>query len=134
MKTRQSAALERKKFFADPVMVTTIFSLIIGVPCAYVVARYKMRKASMIVLLVRMIPGISFLLPWFSIFSAIGYLFVVIFLKSGSIVPCIIAHCVINGKDFSFPFSCVLPTKDIDPGIEPEPLRLLSLLNRNRSR
>jgi len=29
MKTRQSAALERKKFFADPVMVTTIFSLII---------------------------------------------------------------------------------------------------------
>ena len=29
MKTRQSAALERKKFFADPVMVATIFSLII---------------------------------------------------------------------------------------------------------
>ena len=50
----------------------TIFSLIIGVPCAYVVARYKMRKASMVVLLVRMIPGISFLLPWFSIFSKLG--------------------------------------------------------------
>ena len=50
----------------------TIFSLIIGVPCAYVVARYKMRKASMVVLLVRMIPGISFLLPWFSIFSKMG--------------------------------------------------------------
>ena len=29
MKTRQSAALERKKFFGDPVMVATIFSLII---------------------------------------------------------------------------------------------------------
>ncbi len=29
--------------------------------------------------------------------TAIGYLFIVIFLKSGSIVPCIIAHCVING-------------------------------------
>ena len=29
MKTRQSAALERKKFFADPVMVTTILALII---------------------------------------------------------------------------------------------------------
>lgn len=28
---------------------------------------------------------------------AIGYLFIIIFLKSGSIVPCIIAHCVING-------------------------------------
>ncbi len=50
----------------------TVLSLIIGLPCSYVVARYKMRKASMIVLLVRMIPGISFLLPWFSIFSALG--------------------------------------------------------------
>nr|MBR4280800.1 hypothetical protein [Clostridia bacterium] len=29
MKTRQSAALERKKFFADPVMVTTILALIL---------------------------------------------------------------------------------------------------------
>ena len=29
VKTRQSAALERKKFFGDPVMVATIFSLII---------------------------------------------------------------------------------------------------------
>lgn len=50
----------------------TLLSLIIGLPCSYVVARYKMRKASMVVLLVRMIPGISFLLPWFSIFSALG--------------------------------------------------------------
>jgi membrane protease YdiL (CAAX protease family) len=29
--------------------------------------------------------------------TAIGYLFIVIFLKSGSLVPCIIAHCFING-------------------------------------
>lgn len=50
----------------------TLLSLLIGLPCSYVVARYKMRKASMVVLLVRMIPGISFLLPWFSIFSALG--------------------------------------------------------------
>ena len=50
----------------------TLLSLVIGLPCSYVVARFKMRKASMIVLLVRMIPGISFLLPWFSIFSAMG--------------------------------------------------------------
>ena len=50
----------------------TLLSLVIGLPCSYVVARYKMRKASMVVLLVRMIPGISFLLPWFSIFSSLG--------------------------------------------------------------
>ena len=50
----------------------TLLSLVIGLPCSYVVALFKMRKASMIGLLVRMIPGISFLLPWFSIFSAMG--------------------------------------------------------------
>lgn len=52
--------------------IAIILSLIIGLPCAYAVARYKMRKASVVVLLVRMIPGISFLLPWFSIFSWLG--------------------------------------------------------------
>ena len=52
--------------------LATVFSLIIGLPCAYVVARFKLRKASMIVLLARMIPGISFLLPWFSIFARLG--------------------------------------------------------------
>ena len=57
--------------FAVAVMAT-VFSLIIGLPCAYSIARFKMRKSSVVVLMVRMIPGISFLLPWFSIFSAIG--------------------------------------------------------------
>lgn len=52
--------------------IAILLSLIIGLPCAYAVARYKMRKASVVVLLVRMIPGISFLLPWFSIFSWLG--------------------------------------------------------------
>lgn len=50
----------------------TGLSLIIGLPCAYAIARFKMRKSSVVVLLVRMIPGISFLLPWFTIFSALG--------------------------------------------------------------
>ena len=50
----------------------TVLSLIIGLPCAYAIARFKMRKSSVVVLLVRMIPGISFLLPWFTIFSALG--------------------------------------------------------------
>ena len=58
--------------FAVAVMAT-VFSLIIGLPCAYSIARFKMRKSSVVVLMVRMIPGISFLLPWFSIFSAIRF-------------------------------------------------------------
>jgi len=49
-----------------------VLSLIIGLPAAYAIARFKMRKSSVVVLLVRMIPGISFLLPWFTIFSALG--------------------------------------------------------------
>lgn len=52
--------------------VAIFCSLLIGLPCAYAIARFKMRKSSVVVLLVRMIPGISFLLPWFSIFSALG--------------------------------------------------------------
>ena len=52
--------------------VAVAMSLVIGLPCAYAIARFKMRKSSVIVLLVRMIPGISFLLPWFSIFSQLG--------------------------------------------------------------
>lgn len=53
-------------------IAATVLSLIIGLPCAYAVARFSMRKSSMVVLLVRMIPGISFLLPWFTMFSALG--------------------------------------------------------------
>lgn len=57
-------------------MIVAVFavglSLIIGLPAAYAIARFKMRKSSVVVLLVRMIPGISFLLPWFSIFSSLG--------------------------------------------------------------
>ena len=53
-------------------VLAVFFSLIIGLPAAYAVARFKMRKSSVVVLLVRMIPGISFLLPWFTIFSKLG--------------------------------------------------------------
>ena len=53
-------------------VLATFFSLLIGLPCAYAIARFKMRKSSVVVLMVRMIPGISFLLPWFSIFSKMG--------------------------------------------------------------
>lgn len=52
--------------------VAVVLSLLIGLPCAYAIARFKMRRSSVVVLLVRMIPGISFLLPWFTIFSALG--------------------------------------------------------------
>ena len=49
--------------------------------------------------IVNLLTGADFLFTLLQVVyaTAIGYLFIVIFLKSGSIVPCIIAHCLING-------------------------------------
>ena len=53
-------------------LLSTLFALALGLPAAYSIGRFKQRKLSMLILLVRMIPGITFLMPWFSIFSSIG--------------------------------------------------------------
>ena len=53
-------------------VLATVFALILGLPAAYSISRFKQRKMGMIILIVRMIPGITFLLPWFTIFSRIG--------------------------------------------------------------
>ena len=49
--------------------------------------------------IVNLLTGADFLFTLLQVVyaTAIGYLFIIIFLKSGSIVPCIIAHCLING-------------------------------------
>jgi len=49
-----------------------IIALIIGLPAAYAIARYKLSKIALVILLVRMFPFISFLIPWFRIFQSIG--------------------------------------------------------------
>ena len=48
--------------------LSTGFALLLGLPAAYSVARYKFRKLSLVVLVVRMIPGITFLVPWYMLF------------------------------------------------------------------
>lgn len=47
----------------------TILSLIIGLPAAYSISRYKLKKIGMFILIARLMPGISFLIPWFILFS-----------------------------------------------------------------
>lgn len=49
--------------------------------------------------IVNLLTGADFLYTLLQVVYAvaIGYLFITIFLKSGSIVPCILSHCVING-------------------------------------
>lgn len=49
--------------------VSTALSLLLGVPAAYVIARFKMRKASTAILTARLLPNISILLPYYFIFS-----------------------------------------------------------------
>jgi multiple sugar transport system permease protein len=48
------------------------FSLIIGLPAAYAIARFMQKKLLMMILVARLMPGISFLMPWYIVFSRLG--------------------------------------------------------------
>ncbi len=50
-------------------VVSVFFSLILGLPAAYSIARYKQKKLSVFILIARLMPGISFLMPWYIVFS-----------------------------------------------------------------
>ncbi|MFV0406372.1 MAG: carbohydrate ABC transporter permease [Propioniciclava sp.] len=50
---------------------STVIALLLGVPAAYGIARYKIRQATTFVLLARVIPGVSLLVPWYFLFSQI---------------------------------------------------------------
>jgi len=66
----------------------TIVALLIGVPAGYGVARMKARKLLMVILIARMTPAISFLIPLFTLFQALGL--------TGTLAPVIITHLVIT--------------------------------------
>ena len=48
---------------------STALSLLLGVPAAYAIARYKMSRANTAILTARLLPNISILLPYYFIFS-----------------------------------------------------------------
>ena len=48
---------------------STALSLLVGVPAAYVMSRFGMQRSAGIVLLARIIPGVSLLVPWYFIFA-----------------------------------------------------------------
>lgn len=52
--------------------VSTVVSLVIAVPAAYVMSRFTLRRSSAWVLLARIIPGIALLVPWYYVFAQIG--------------------------------------------------------------
>ena len=51
---------------------STILGLILGLPAAFSIASYKQRKLAVFILISRMVPGITFLLPLFIMFRALN--------------------------------------------------------------
>ena len=52
------------------VAVSAVFiSLLLGLPAAYSIQRFSQKKLSILILIARLLPGISFLMPWYIIFS-----------------------------------------------------------------
>ncbi|HET7656905.1 MAG TPA: carbohydrate ABC transporter permease [Bacillales bacterium] len=49
--------------------LSTFFGLVLGLPAAYSIAKYKQEGLGLLILVARIVPGISFLIPWFIIFS-----------------------------------------------------------------
>ena len=50
------------------------FGLMLGLPAAYSIARYERKLLGFAILMVRMVPGISFLVPWFIMYRVLGIL------------------------------------------------------------
>ena len=48
---------------------STVLSLLLGVPAAYSMSRFVMKRSALVVLMARVIPGVSLLVPWFYVFS-----------------------------------------------------------------
>ena len=62
--------------------------MVLGLPAAYGIARYGHRMLALGILVCRMIPGISFLVPWFIVFRALGLI--------NTYTGLVIAHLVIT--------------------------------------
>lgn len=50
----------------------TLIALLFGVPAAYAIARFKVNNATAFILLARVIPGVSLLVPWYYLFSQLN--------------------------------------------------------------
>ncbi len=60
------------KYLKNSVVVAVAavsISLFLGLPAAYAIARNNMKKVALFILVARLMPGISFLMPWYIIFS-----------------------------------------------------------------
>lgn len=78
-------------YFFNTLIVTgsaTLFALLIGVPAGYGIARMNAHKSAIVILIARITPGLSYLIPLFLLFQWLGLL--------GTLVPQIIIHLVVT--------------------------------------
>ena len=66
----------------------TLIALLVGVPAAYGIAKGKRQGLSMLIMIARITPGLSYLIPLFLLFRFIGI--------SGSLLALTISHLVIT--------------------------------------
>ncbi len=66
----------------------TGFALLVGVPAGYGIARMRAMRAAALILIARITPGLSYLIPLFILFRAIGL--------AGTLWPLVVIHLVIS--------------------------------------
>jgi multiple sugar transport system permease protein len=79
------------RYFFNTLIVTgsaTLFALVVGVPAGYGIARMRAHKAAIVILIARITPGLSYLIPLFLVFQWLGLL--------GTLAPQIIIHLVVT--------------------------------------
>jgi multiple sugar transport system permease protein len=78
-------------YFANSVLVTggaTLLAMLVGVPAGYGIARMAAHKSAIVILIARITPGLSYLIPLFLLFQWLGLL--------GTLWPQIIIHLVVT--------------------------------------
>ncbi len=63
------------RYFVNSMIVgvgSTLLGLVLGLPASYSIARYQQRSLSLAILVARIVPGITFLIPWFILFRRLG--------------------------------------------------------------
>lgn len=78
-------------YFRNSLIVTgsaTAIALAVGVPAGWAIARLNATKAAIVIMIARMTPGLSFLIPMFLLFQWLGLL--------GTLAPQIVIHLVLT--------------------------------------
>jgi len=68
--------------------VSTVLSLIVSVPASYAMSRFSMDRSAGMLLVARIIPGVSLLVPWYFLFSRMGVV--------GGYFPLIVSHMFVS--------------------------------------